>query len=51
MLRVAVGSIVDFVDGDFHPVRVQGISLLVGLVRLRFATPVPMQVPLLNGDL
>lgn len=36
MLRVAVGSIVDFVDGDFHPVRVQGISLLVGLVRHRY---------------
>ena len=35
-MRVAVGSIVDFQDGDFRPVRIQGLSVLVGMVRNRY---------------
>ena len=36
MHRVAVGSIVDFIDGDFRSIRVQGTSVLVGMVGSRY---------------
>ena len=35
-MRVAVGSIGDIRDGDFRPVRIQGRSVLVGMVCNRY---------------